>query len=142
MNELINLSYTINSLDLISAGDISEDVSKQLERLHISPETIRRCSLALYEGEINMIIHANGGTVQISVDDTKTITVVLKDSGHGIENIEEAMQNGFTTIPQDSSIHKKGFGAGQGLSNMAKYSDYIDIQSTLDVGTTVTMIFK
>lgn len=142
MNELLKLNYTINALDLISAGDVSEDVSNHLEKLHINPETIRRCSLALYEGEINMIIHANGGTVEVYVDDTKTITVILKDTGHGIENIEEAMQNGYTTIPKDSSMHKKGFGAGQGLSNMAKYSDYIDIQSTVDVGTTVTMIFK
>lgn len=142
MNELINLNYIVDAFDLMSAGDISQDVSNQLEKLHINPETIRRCSLALYEGEINMIIHANGGTVQVTVDDTKTITVILKDSGHGIENIEEAMKNGFTTVPKDSSIHKKGFGAGQGLSNMAKYSDYIDIQSTVDVGTTVTMIFK
>lgn len=142
MNELINLNYTINALDLVSAGDISQDVSNQLEKLHISPETIRRCSLALYEGEINMIIHANGGTVQVVVDDTKTIIVTLKDNGHGIENIQEAMKNGFTTVDKDSPLHKKNIGAGQGLSNMAKYSDYMDIQSEINVGTTVTMIFK
>ena len=136
------LKYTIDAFDLVSAGNISTEVTKQLELLKISPETIRRCSLALYEGEINMIIHANGGTVEVVVSEDKSIVVTLKDTGSGIENIQEAMKNGYSTVPPNSKAKQKGFGAGQGLSNMAKYSDYMDIQSKVGVGTTVTMLFK
>jgi anti-sigma regulatory factor (Ser/Thr protein kinase) len=142
MSELLNLNYTINTLDLTYLREISDDVNEHLEGLHINPETIRRCSLALYEGEINMIIHANGGTIKLSVDDTKTITIVLVDNGNGIEDIQQAMKNGYTTIPKDSTLRDSNIGLGQGLSNMAKYSNYMDIQSTVGVGTTVTMIFN
>lgn len=142
MAEILRLDYTVNAFDLASAGDISRDVGNQLRELHIPPETIRRCSLALYEGEINMIVHANGGNVEVSVDDNKTIVVTLRDTGNGIENVEEAMGNGYTTIPKDSTLHQKGIGEGQGLANMSKYSDYIYIQSEVNVGTTVTMVFN
>lgn len=142
MAEILKLNYTVDAFDLTSAGEISKDVSNQLEALKVHPETIRRCSLALYEGEINMIVHANGGNLEVTVDDTKTIVVTLKDAGQGIENVEEAMSNGYTTIPKDSKLHQKGIGEGQGLSNMSKYSDYIYIQSEVGVGTTVTMVFR
>lgn len=142
MKDKLTLKYTINPFDLTSPMEVSADVSKQLEKLDINSETIRRCTLALYEGEINMILHANGGIVTVSVDENNIIKVILEDNGHGIENIEEAMQNGFTTVPKDSSVHKKGFGAGQGLSNMAKYSNSMDIKSVVGLGTTVTMIFN
>jgi anti-sigma regulatory factor (Ser/Thr protein kinase) len=142
MADILRLNYTVDAFDLSSAGEISKDVSNRLETLKVHPETIRRCSLALYEGEINMIVHANGGNVEVSVDEDKTIIVTLKDTGNGIENVEEAMGNGYTTIPKDSTLHQKGIGEGQGLSNMSKYSDYIYIQSEVGVGTTVTMVFK
>ena len=142
MKDKLILKYNINPFDLTSPMEVSADVSKQLEKLDINSETIRRCTLALYEGEINMILHANGGIVTVSVDENNVIKVILEDNGHGIENIEEAMQNGFTTVPKDSSVHKKGFGAGQGLSNMAKYSNSMDIKSVVGLGTTVTMIFN
>jgi anti-sigma regulatory factor (Ser/Thr protein kinase) len=142
MAEILKLNYTVDAFDLVSAGDISKEVSNQLQKLRIAPETIRRCSLALYEGEINMMVHANGGNVEVIVDESKTIVVTLRDTGHGIENIEEAMGMGYTTITKDSTLHRMGIGEGQGLSNMSKYSDYIDIQSEVDVGTTVTMVFR
>lgn len=142
MADILKLNYTVDAFDLMSAGEISKEVSNRLQQLHINPETIRRCSLALYEGEINMIIHANGGNVEVTVDEAKTIVVTLKDTGHGIENVEEAMGKGYTTVPKDSTLRQKGIGEGQGLSNMSKYSDYIYIQSQVDVGTTVTMVFR
>ena len=142
MNEKLNLKYSVNAFDFTSPMKISANVSEQLEKLNVNSETIRRCTLALYEGEMNMILHANGGVATISVGNDDTITITLEDNGHGIENIEEAMKNGFTTIPKDSSVHEKGFGAGQGLSNMAKYSDNMDIKSIVGLGTTVTMVFK
>ena len=91
-----------------------------------------------YEGEINMVIHADGGVATVTVG-PKEIKVVLKDTGKGIENIPLAMKEGYSTA--SSEIRDLGFGAGMGLPNMKKYSDEMDIQSTVGVGTTITMKF-
>lgn len=102
----------------------------------IPPEAVRKVSIAMYEGEINMVIHANGGeiTVEISED---CITMILADHGPGIADIDRAMQEGWSTAPDN--IRSLGFGAGMGLPNMKKYSDYMDIDTAVGKGTTVTM---
>ena len=105
----------------------------------ISPAVVRNVAIATYEGEINMVIHANGGTITVDISPDK-ITTVLKDTGAGIPDISLAMQEGYTTAPDD--VRSLGFGAGMGLPNMKKYSDEFDIQSTVGVGTTVTMSFN
>lgn len=91
----------------------------------------------MYEGEINMVIHARGGEITVDVS-PETIKMVLADVGPGIPDIELAMKEGYSTAPDE--IRSLGFGAGMGLSNMKKYSDYMDIQTELGVGTTITMI--
>jgi anti-sigma regulatory factor (Ser/Thr protein kinase) len=90
----------------------------------------------MYEGEINMVIHANGGTADVYVTE-EYIEIVLKDQGPGIPNVEQAMQEGFSTATDN--IRSLGFGAGMGLPNMKRYSDYMDIKSEVGVGTTITM---
>ena len=114
-----------------------EEAKNKLKQLGISPTAIRKVSIAMYEGEINMVIHARGGEITVDVS-PETIKMVLADVGPGIPDIELAMKEGYSTAPDE--IRSLGFGAGMGLSNMKKYSDYMDIQTELGVGTTITMI--
>ena len=136
MEDAICLNYDISPDDFTRAGEASSDVKRKLKQLGVSPEAIRKVAIAMYEGEINMVIHAQGG--QITVDITPTlIRMELKDVGPGIEDVEQAMQAGFSTAPDN--IRSLGFGAGMGLPNMKKYSDTMQIDTVLGVGTTVTM---
>lgn len=132
----IKLHYIVNGEDFTRAGEASADVKKTLRKLGIPPEVIRRVAIALYEGEINMVIHANGGEIDVGVSSEK-ITMALKDQGKGIANVEQAMQEGFSTAPDE--VRSLGFGAGMGLPNMKKYSDEMTIDSTVGVGTNVYM---
>jgi anti-sigma regulatory factor (Ser/Thr protein kinase) len=91
----------------------------------------------MYEGEINMVIHADGGEALLEVDEEK-IQIVLKDRGPGIPDISKAMEEGWSTA--SSSVRAMGFGAGMGLPNMKRNADHMDIDTTLGVGTTVTMV--
>jgi len=136
MSEGLVFHYDVDGDDFTSAGQASVQVKKSLRRLGISPEIIRRVSIAMYEGEINMVIHAGGGTADVIVDESK-ISIILKDTGPGIKDIEQAMQEGFSTATDN--IRNLGFGAGMGLPNMKRYSDTMDIETTIGVGTTITM---
>ena len=135
----IRLNYDVEGGDLIQAGEASAQVKQTLRRLGFDPDTIRRASVCMYEGEINMVIHANGGTASVDIG-LENITIVLKDTGPGIPDIEQAMQAGFTTAGE--TARDLGFGAGMGLPNMKKYSDEMTVESTVGVGTTVTMVIK
>ena len=139
MADVITLNYEISPDDFTRAGEASSDVKSKLKQLGVSPEAIRKVSIAMYEGEINMVIHANGGTARVDVglDD---ITITLTDTGPGIPDIGKAMQAGFTTAAD--SVRDLGFGAGMGLPNMKKYTDEMSIETTLGVGTTITMVVK
>lgn len=105
----------------------------------VAPEVIRKVAIAMYEGEINMVIHANGGIIDVEIT-PEEIIMVLKDSGPGIADVSKAMQAGWSTATEN--VRSLGFGAGMGLPNMDKYSDEMDIQTELGVGTTVTMKVK
>ncbi len=133
---MLNLTYEVDGDDFTRAGEASSAVKKRLRSLGIPPEAIRKVAIALYEGEINMVIHANGGTIDVAVDPDK-ITMTLKDTGKGIADIKKAMQEGYSTAPDE--VRNLGFGAGMGLPNMKKYSDHMEIDSTVGVGTTVYM---
>ncbi|MCL2062732.1 MAG: ATP-binding protein [Firmicutes bacterium] len=139
MSESLKLSYTVDGGDFVSAGKASEGVKRTLKSIGIDPAVIRRIAIAMYEGEINMVIHASGGTAEIEILEDK-ITIVLQDKGPGIEDIEKAMQEGFTTAT--AAIRELGFGAGMGLPNMKRYSDELKVESTVGVGTTVYLSFN
>ena len=138
MNHL-QLTYDVVAGDMGRAGEASSAVKQTLRKMGFDSDTIRRVSVCMYEGEINMVIHANGGTatVDVGLDD---ITIVLKDVGPGIPDIEKAMQEGFSTAGDNA--RNLGFGAGMGLPNMKKYSDSMTVESTVGVGTTVTMVIN
>ena len=139
MSEPLVFHFDIDGEDFISAGQASIQIKKNLRRLGLSPETIRRVSIAMYEGEINMVIHAKGGEADVKVYEDR-IEIILADKGPGIKNIDEAMQEGFSTA--SDTIRSLVFGAGMGLPNMKRYSDSMDIDTTVGVGTTVTMVIK
>lgn len=136
MQESISFHFDVDGDDFTSAGQASVQVKKNLRRLGIAPEIIRQISIAMYEGEINMVIHANGGTADITVFDDR-VEIVLADSGPGIPDVELALREGYSTAPE--SARALGFGAGMGLPNMKRYTDKMEIESIVDQGTTIKM---
>lgn len=135
-NSLMSLKYHVSPTDFTLAGEASSDVKNKLKKLGVPPEIIRKVAIAMYEGEINMVIHANGGDIFVDIT-PDAIHMELKDVGPGIEDIDKAMQAGYSTAPDD--VRSLGFGAGMGLPNMKKNSDTMDIQTVLGQGTTVIM---
>ena len=136
MSETIKFHFDVDGENFSSAGEASVVVKKKLRQLGFPPDVIRKVSIAMYEGEINMVIHADGGTADVEVFDDE-IVIVLSDRGPGIPNVELAMQEGFSTAREN--IRSLGFGAGMGLPNMKKYTDYMNIDTEVGVGTTITM---
>ena len=136
MGEELIFNFDVDGEDFTSAGQASVQIKKNLRQLGINPEIIRRVSIAMYEGEINMVIHAGGGEATVKVFED-SIEIILKDNGPGIKNIDQAMQEGYSTAPD--KIRSLGFGAGMGLPNMKRYTDSMEIDSTVGVGTTVVM---
>lgn len=133
----LHYHYVVPGDDFTRAGMASSAVKQTLKQLGLNPETIRKMAISLYEGEINMVIHAGGGEIDVDIDDEK-IVAVLTDHGPGIENIELAMQEGWSTASEQ--VRGLGFGAGMGLPNMKKYSDDMKIDSEPGSGTTVTVV--
>lgn len=132
----IKLHYVVPGDDFTRAGAASSDVKSNLKSLGISPTVIRNVSIAMYEGEINMVIHAGGGEIDVEITETEII-MTLSDEGPGIENIELAMREGYSTAPDN--IRSLGFGAGMGLPNIKKYSDEFEIDSRVGEGTTLNL---
>lgn len=136
MSEAVKFHFNVDGDDFTSAGQASVQVKKNLRQLGIAPEIIRKVSIAMYEGEINMVIHAGGGEADVLIFEDR-IEIHLCDNGPGIANIDLAMQEGFSTAPDN--IRSLGFGAGMGLPNMKRYSDSIQIDSALGKGTKILM---
>ncbi len=137
--EAVKFHFNVDGEDFSSAGHASISVKKSLRQLGIPPETIRKVSIAMYEGEINMVIHAGGGEADVIVYEDR-IEICLKDDGPGIADVKLAMQEGFSTAPDN--IRSLGFGAGMGLPNMKRYSDSMEIDTELGKGTCITMTVK
>jgi serine/threonine-protein kinase RsbT len=135
-DDLIRLHYEIPENDLTIAGEASSRVRKMLNQLGISPAAVKRATVAMYEAEMNAVIHALGGTADIEVS-PDSIRIVITDRGPGIHDIKLAMQEGYSTAPDH--IREIGFGAGMGLPNMKKYADDLDISSEPGKGTVVTI---
>ena len=137
MEEAIVLTYDISADDFTRAGEASSDVKRKLKQMGVSPDAIRKVAIAMYEGEINIVIHAKGGVITVEITPEK-IKMILADVGPGIPDVKLAMQAGYSTAPDE--IRSLGFGAGMGLPNMKKYSDSMDIDTRIGEGTTITMV--
>ena len=134
--DCVSLRYDVSGSNFAAADSATEDVRKHLKMLGVKGEDIRRIAIAMYEAEINMVIHAGGGVAEVVIYVDK-IVVKLIDQGKGIADIEQAMQPGFSTASEE--IRQLGFGAGMGLPNMKKYTDEFLVESEVGKGTTVTM---
>ena len=134
--DCIRLHYDVPGDDFTRAGAASGDVKRTLKTLGISPSIIRNVSIAMYEGEINMVIHAGGGEIDVEITESEII-MTLSDEGPGIENVELAMSEGYSTAPDN--IRSLGFGAGMGLPNIKKYTDEFTIDTEVGKGTTLNL---
>ncbi|MBE5039987.1 ATP-binding protein [Ructibacterium gallinarum] len=131
--------YQVDGNDFTLAGENSSKVKKHLKQLGLPPEVIRRVAIAMYEAEINMVIHANGGTIDVEIS-PQEIHIVFADTGPGIPDIEKAMQEGYSTASNE--VRELGFGAGMGLPNIKKNSDEMKIDTKVGVGTTIDLIIR
>ena len=134
--ETIRLVYPVEGGDLIEAGEASSKMKLTLKKLGLPQDVIRRASICMYEGEINMVIHADGGQAEVEVD-ANQIVIRMTDTGPGIPDVEQAMQEGWSTAPDN--VRNLGFGAGMGLPNITQYTDQMDIQTEVGKGTVMTM---
>ena len=137
----LTLNYAVPGDDFTRAGEASSDVKHKLKQIGYDSEVIRRVAIAMYEGEINMVIHAGGGEAFVEIDPEK-IYIRLEDHGPGIKDVGQAMKEGWSTAPDN--VRALGFGAGMGLPNIKKYSDDLKIDTKLGEGTTlyITVLAK
>lgn len=133
---LITLHYDVPGDDFTRAGEASGNVKTHLKKLGFDPAVVRNVVIALYEAEINMVIHAGGGEIDVEIDPDQ-IRMVLTDHGPGIPDVELAMQEGYSTAPDN--VRALGFGAGMGLPNIKKYTDDMQIETEIGVGTTMRL---
>jgi len=137
----MQMVFDIEGSNFSKAGTASSEVKKMLKQINIDPKILKRIVICLYEAEVNIVAHAYKGTITANIDSDKII-MELVDEGPGIPDINKAMQMGFSTA--SAEVREMGFGAGMGLPNIKNNSDELDIQSTINVGTTVkiTVYFK
>ena len=135
----IHLRYEVPGDDFTRAGEASGAVKKRLKALGYNPDAIRRVAIAMYEAEINMVIHADGGYCDVDIYPDR-VEVLLADKGPGIPDVEKAMQAGFSTAPDN--VRNLGFGAGMGLPNIKKYTDEMRIETEIGVGTNLYLTVK
>ena len=137
--EPINKRYEVSGDDFTHAGEASGKVKNLLKQIGFGANAIRRVAIAMYEAEINMVIHANGGFADVNIFPDR-VEILLEDTGPGIADVELAMQEGYSTAPDE--VRSLGFGAGMGLSNIKKYTDDMHIESQVNVGTKVFITVK
>ncbi len=130
------MHYKVPGDDFTRAGEASGAVKGKLKQLGFRPDFIRRVAIAMYEGEINMVIHANGGTADVVIDPDRVV-ITLTDQGPGIPDLDLAMQEGWSTATE--TVRNLGFGAGMGLPNIKKYTDELTIDTKLGEGTCIRM---
>jgi anti-sigma regulatory factor (Ser/Thr protein kinase) len=133
----VKLRFEVDEEDFSLAGKASSELKRVLSRLGIGPELIRRVSIAMYEGEINMVIHAGGGVAEAEIEKDRVV-MTLSDTGPGIPDIDLAMTEGWSTA--SDRYRELGFGAGMGLPNMKRNSDEFEIKSEVGAGTYVRMV--
>lgn len=138
IKEAMELEYEIVPNDFDSAGEASSNLKRILKQLGINSKIVRKIAVASYEAEINVIIHSLGGNMNVIISAEK-IEVKFKDNGPGIDDIDLAMTEGFSTATDD--VREMGFGAGMGLPNIKRCTDDLQIFSSKE-GTILEMIFN
>jgi anti-sigma regulatory factor (Ser/Thr protein kinase) len=131
--------YEVSGEDYSLAGRASSSIKKKLKQLGLPSDLIKRTAISMYEAEINMVIHADGGDIRVELG-SDSILIVLKDQGPGIPDLQLAMQEGYSTASEEA--RELGFGAGLGLLNIKKNSDNLHIDSVVGVGTTVSILLN
>lgn len=137
--EALHLRYSVEGLNMNTAGQASTHLKKNLRRLGVDPDVVRRVAIASYEAEMNLVIYGGGGIMDVTISPSQ-IHLVISDEGPGIEDVEEAMRPGYST--SENWVRELGFGAGMGLPNIKKCSDTMNIDSSPGVGTTLGLLFQ
>ncbi len=135
----LRYTFTIEGGDFSTAGSVSTRIKKILQQIGVRPETIRRASIALYEAEINVVIHASSGEITLAANPAR-IRIVVQDEGPGIPDIDLAMKPGWSTA--SDAVRELGFGAGMGLPNIKRCADALEIKTQVGIGTTLDMVFN
>ncbi len=134
--EPISLHYDVSGTNFTCAGEASGQIKKTLKELGFPTSITRRVAIAVYEGEINLVIHGGGGFIDAEIT-PECISVTLTDHGPGIPDVALAMQEGYSTAPDN--VRQLGFGAGMGLPNIKKNTDEMIIETEVGKGTTIKL---
>ena len=135
---MITKNYNVAKEDYGNAGKVSSQIKSILKQLEIPSDLMRRIAVACYEAEINMVIHSDGGNIDLKIEEDK-LELVFDDKGPGIDDLEKAFIPGYSTANQKA--REMGFGAGMGLINIKRVSDDMDIR-TSPKGTRLVISFK
>ncbi len=133
----LHLSFPIRGGDFHSAGEASSGMKKALTKLGVDPGAVKRAAVAMYEAEINAVIHAGGGEADVAIHADR-VEIVVRDRGPGIPDVALAMQEGWSTAPDVA--REMGFGAGMGLPNIQRNADGLAIDTEVGKGTTLEIL--
>ena len=136
---IIKETYPVAAGDMTVAGDVSASIKRQMKRIGIPSQIMRRVAVCTYEAEINLVIHSDGGEIGFEISE-EDIRMRVKDVGPGNPDIDRAMTEGFSTA--SSEVRNMGFGAGMGLPNMKRNADGFTIESEVGKGTDILMTFN
>jgi anti-sigma regulatory factor (Ser/Thr protein kinase) len=136
---MMEFNYEIKGGDFSKAGFASSNLKKMLKQINTDPKLIKRIVIALYEAEMNIVAHAYDGKIKVKIA-PEQIVINVSDRGPGIEDIDKAMEDGYSTASDE--VREMGFGAGMGLSNIKNNTDQLDIESTVGKGTVLKIVTK
>ena len=131
--------FSVDGTEFVAIGEASAKIKSVLKMLSIPSDLVRRASVAAYEAEMNLVIHGGGGSMKLEID-SEGITIWSIDSGPVIADIEKAMTEGFSTASE--KIRELGFGAGMGLPNIKRNSDFMELKSEVGKGTTLKAVIS
>jgi serine/threonine-protein kinase RsbT len=130
----LTLRFKVNDEDFIVAGEAASKTKKALQQLGLKQEVVKNVAIIVYEAAMNIVIHANHGEIQVVIV-PDYVTVIAEDEGGGIPDLDLAMQEGYSTAPDE--VREMGFGAGMGLPNIKHCSDALNIDTRAGIGTTL-----
>jgi len=133
----VEMTFDVKSMDFKRAGEAAAKIKKALQLVGMEIDTVRRAVIVAYEAEMNIVIHARQGTLTAKVHPDR-LEIEANDEGPGIPDIDLAFQEGYSTAPEH--VREMGFGAGMGLPNIKRFSDELEIESKIDVGTQLKTI--